>query len=656
MAKTKRLEHVALFSLIMQVVFVGAAYVLCAVSGSLAVYAEMWHLAAGVLVWFVVLLHGRQRRLAREEEEERDELKATRISEEIFDQTELDTMRAGTSLFIFEKYFIPVFSILLSGLLIFLGYIVASKAWSAGVAAPIGRASAAAVGMVFVTFLGFLLGKYAAGLAQAEGYRLLRAAGGYLLGNVMASFLVTVALAAAHFSVFWPGVAVSYLIPIGMALVSLEVILNLILDIYRPRIVGKEARPPYDSRLLGLFAEPGGVLKTVADTLDYQFGFKVSETWFYRFMERAIVPLILIQLFTLWLLSCIVVVHQDEIAFIERFGRPKLSQEDASKGLKATVFEPGHWLKAPWPIGRAVHVPAYRLHRLELGRIHFSEEERPVEHIVVANLARDEDVILWDQEHVDPNLGYEVNFLVPGAQQVGEERTLEINLARILAFVHYRVKTGPDGRIDGAAAYNYRYRHADPAAQIENLSYSVVCRMASNQDFLKWVTVDRDDTARRLREDLQIVLDERDLGVDVVFVGIPVVHPPPATAEAYNSVINAYQQGEATVLAGRKSEVQIVEDSKAMAAQIVTGARSYGYNLSRQAEADAKRFLIQLSAYLKSPEVYRYRKYFSVAEELVRGHQFIIVPDVGSEVNIINLEKKHVPGLLDIEVEEAIHK
>ena len=126
----------------------------------------------------------------------------------------------------------------------------------------------------------------------------------------------------------WAEVAVTFIIPGIMALVGVELVLNLILDIYRPRVPGRERRPPYESRLLGLFAEPQGVLKTVAATLDYQFGFEVSETWFYHFMEKAILPLLLVQVVSLWLLTMIVVVNPNEVAFVEVFGKPYLTQAD----------------------------------------------------------------------------------------------------------------------------------------------------------------------------------------------------------------------------------------------------------------------------------------------------------------------------------------
>ncbi len=85
-----------------------------------------------------------------------------------------------------------------------------------------------------------------------------------------------------------------------MILLGLEIALNLVMDIYRPRLNGQYSRSAFDSRLLGIINEPGGILRSAADALDYQFGFQVSQTWFYKLLEQAIIPLILFGVVTLY--------------------------------------------------------------------------------------------------------------------------------------------------------------------------------------------------------------------------------------------------------------------------------------------------------------------------------------------------------------------
>jgi regulator of protease activity HflC (stomatin/prohibitin superfamily) len=627
----------------------------------------MWYLIPGLLIWFLVLVHGRQRRLAQQEAEERERLKETRLSSEIFEETELDTTRAGAGLLIFERYFVPALSVVLSGGLLFLAYRLVRGSW--GQSWKVSQPSAVAMGMVFVSFLGYLIGKYAAGLAQNRGFRLLRASGGYVLGNVMAAILIAVAMAMYYFDIKWGETIVTYAIPLIMALVALEVLLNLLLDIYRPRVAGQETRPPYDSRILGLFAEPQGVFHTLAATLDYQFGFRVSETWFYRFMQRAIIPLFLVQIVSLWLLTVFVVVNQDEVVFIEHLGKPYVSKGDKAHGIAATVFGPGLYLKVPWPISTARHVPAYRILSLEVGKIRV-ESPGPQTPLMP------QDVILWRESHINPRQGYEASFLVPSTADTSETEapaeveeaavttaelqepaqsaavkkkapTPRVNLARVDAAVYYRVKRKPDGGIDENAAFSYIYRESDIQQHLEKLAYRAVCRIAASQDFLKWVAQERAETTEEFKKQLSQAVDQAGLGVEVVDVAFAAVHPPSEVAGAYEAVVGALEDREKLIYQGQQEAIRTEKAAEAAAAELVQSAEGYAYSQKVDAQATAEQFLVQYEAFKKAPRVYAFRAYFDTIEEALPGHKVFIVPMSPHEVQVIDLQEKLRTELLE---------
>ena len=653
MSGRRKLELTALLGLAVQIVFLCTAFALYSASGSSAVVAEMWHLLPGVLVWFVVLLHGRQRRLAKEEREEMEKLREKRLSEELFEETELDKLKAKTGLRIFEKYVVPGFSILFSLVLFGLAYYVYSGIAPWGAEPEVQSPSTVGVGMVFISFLGFLTGKYAAGMARQRDYRLLRASAGYLLGNVVACLLVTVSMGALHFGLQWPHQVVTYLIPIGMALVGLEVIINLVLDIYRPRVPGQLPRPPYDSRTLGLFAEPGGVVQTISDTLDYQFGFKVSETWFYRFMERAIVPLLAVQIISLWLLTCITVVDQSEVAFIERLGQPVVNQRDAQKGLKATVYEPGYYLKAPWPFDITRHVSAYNVHRFRLGRV-FYDEQRPTQdpERAVQRMTHPQ-VLLWTDPHIHQSMGYQPNLLVPSSRKNKQEKGPGINLARVRAFVHYRIKQQDDGDLAPGAVYRYYYGHQDTSDYVQDLAYAVLARIAASQDFQSWLSTDRLGRNREFVSRLQKAVDRRKLGVNIISAGVPVVHPPAEVAQAMQGVLNASQQKQSIVSVGQAEALSTKSEGKVKSIELTQEAKGESYSISTLARADAKRFTEQLKAYRKAPEVYRNRRYFTALESVLSDHRLFVLPDTKREVQVLDLKEEIRPELLDFSTEEV---
>lgn len=112
-----------------------------------------------------------------------------------------------------------------------------------------------------------------------------------------------------------------------LGFVAVENLATLVFDIYRPRLKGQAEHPLYESRLIGILSQPDGLITTAAQALDYQFGFKVSETWFYRFLERAFAWLVLVQLGILLLSTSFVFIEPGEQGLLQRFGRPVEGRE-----------------------------------------------------------------------------------------------------------------------------------------------------------------------------------------------------------------------------------------------------------------------------------------------------------------------------------------
>src|SRR5581483_1586043 len=122
-----------------------------------------------------------------------------------------------------------------------------------------------------------------------------------------------------------------------LGLMAVESLLNLLLEIYRPRIKGKVTRPLYESRVSGLFSQPESLFTTAAQTLDYQFGFKVSETWFFQACKKNLPVLLLAQFAVLLLSTSFFFVDAGEQAVLEHYGKA------------SGVYGPGAHLKMPWP-------------------------------------------------------------------------------------------------------------------------------------------------------------------------------------------------------------------------------------------------------------------------------------------------------------------
>src|SRR5262249_50741269 len=125
----------------------------------------------------------------------------------------------------------------------------------------------------------FVIGKYSTNLARLEGRRLLRPGAGYALLSAYLCLIVTVSIAAVELRYPRVDLYVARGLSVVLLVIGLETVITLIFELYRPRVKGKVERPVYESRLVSLLGQPEGLITTMGQTLDYQFGFKVSETW-----------------------------------------------------------------------------------------------------------------------------------------------------------------------------------------------------------------------------------------------------------------------------------------------------------------------------------------------------------------------------------------
>lgn len=247
---------------------------------------------------------------------ELDELSKSRGGASLFATAGEDTFPARRSREQFEKYFIPA----LTGLLFFGQLASAYFPWR--YASPVsgvdpGRAPLALALFGFLGLILFILGKYSSGLARLQKQRLLRPGAAYLLLSAYACWTAAATMAAVYFNFSKADFFVGRALCVVVGLITLETLVGLVLEIYRVRLKGKDVRLLYDG-LVGLLGQPEALITTAAHALDYQFGFKVSETWFYRFLEKAFAWLVLAQLGLLVLSSCIAVIPPGWQALLER--------------------------------------------------------------------------------------------------------------------------------------------------------------------------------------------------------------------------------------------------------------------------------------------------------------------------------------------------
>jgi membrane protease subunit HflK len=675
---SKRPVHVALVSLILSIIFFGIAFFLGRWSGFEAVSAVSWLILSVALIWFVLCLQFYQRSIAEQEKLDASQLVRGDETSTIFQAgSERETLLSASQrrLELFEKWFIPIFAAIIAAFQIGIGLYLL-KAAGSEIEPETKQPLFCGIFLTAIAFMSFLLSRYATGMSAQPEWKPLRAGGSSLLGVAVVCLALAICLAVVYFfpNIYWPVNVMAWIISGLLVVLGAETAVNLVLDIYRPRLKGRYSRSAFDSRLLGVINEPGGILRCAADAIDYQFGFKVSQTWFYKLLEEAIVPLVLFGVLTLYLFSCVVVVEPDEQAIVEHFGNP------VNEAGETRILGPGLAFKWPWPIDIVYKYPTKRISEISIGFVP-KIDPKTGEQVRKA--------LLWGEKH------YEEEYrLMVASEQIGTESragTVPVSLVIAAVPVQYRVKD----------LYPFIYNHNEPEKLLKSICYRELTKFAASAkietDEQKGIEdsllgAGRTAAARTLTERIQKAVDEQGLGIEIVFVGLQGIHPPPEVAADYQKVIGAVQKKQALILdaqaernntlgpvvgsvekteklyelwlkyqqaedANSPAEIEKIageldlafEEAKGEIFKKLREAQSYAFQKEALASATGDRFTEQLKAYKAAPEIYLQEQRLSMLEETLDDvRKYVVVADQNdTQITIIDLQDKLAPSIYD---------
>ena len=669
-----RAKYTALVAFVLSILFFGITFLLSLWSGSAAIFAVAWQILATAIIWLVLVFQFHQHNLAERERLDMVQLVKPDKDRAIF-QADAERSRlfdaAQKRLAIFEKWFIPIFAGLLAIYEITMGLHLFRIA-STYVTQQINQPLIGAVYMAAIAFVSFLISRYS--LGTSSQWKPLKAGAGAMLAYALICFAIAIGLALAQFKIIVVLMVIRYFVPVLLIVLGAETALNIIFDIYRPRLPGQYSKAAFDSRLLGLISEPGGILRTAAGALDYQFGFKISQTWFYKLLEKAIIPLILFSATILYLLSCFVVVATDEQAIIEHLGRPVAREQGWTIG-------PGLHVKWPWPIDIAYTYPTKKIRQINIG------------FVPQADLNHRREALLWDVEHYKE----EYNLLVATKAEgiYDKEGAVPVSLVRAAVPVQYRIKD----------LYAFIYNHKDSEKILEAICYRQLVRLAASariESQTEQGGSKQDDSllgggraaaAETLIERIQSDADITGLGIEITFLGLQGVHPPPKVAEDYQQVVASMQQKQALILvafaernkvlsllAGSvekadrlyglaeeylKIRAQGDEDATLRAAgnldtafagasgdifSKLNQAETYAFSRATSSRAAGERFADQIKAYRTANKIYIHRQRLAMLEEALQDiRKYVVIAEPNdTQVFIIDVEDKLTPSLYEL--------
>ena len=176
-----------------------------------------------------------------------------------------------------------------------------------------------------------------------------------------------------------------------LGLVALETLIQLVLEIYRPRVKGKIERPLYESRLVGCSGSRRAWSPPRRRRWITSSGSRFPRRGFIASSNGRSGWLVLLQVGALVLSTCVVFIEAGEQGLLEHFGKRVESR---------SPLGPGAHLKWPWPIDQ---VYRFRTEQIQTFHVGFAEESGKEQ----------ERYVLWSQGHHN-----ETNFLVANRLQV----------------------------------------------------------------------------------------------------------------------------------------------------------------------------------------------------------------------------------------------
>ena len=671
-----RATSTALLGLALQVVMGLALLIYAFVAQDRPAFTGGAFILIGAAVWLTLAVLFDQHRRERLEALEEDALAASGQGSSAFGEAAQELRVAAKRLAWMHRILIPVLSLVIAIALGGVGvlFFVLQRQWVNFPFSDHHFGWALAIG-ISLAVVGFVFARYVAGMAKAPAWANLRGGAAFSV----AAAIVGAAIASAHFALYagWdlPARYLHVAIPIAMMVIALEIVLNFLLGLYRPRIAGEIPRPAFDSRILAFVAAPDRLAESVGGALNYQFGFNVTDSWFYQLISRWLAALLFVGLLVVWSMTSLAIVQPNEQGLVLRFGR-----------AVTPTLSPGIYIKAPWPIDVLETIDATTVRPVQLG----------------ADTPKVTRSILWTNDHgvketyfaVQPSTAEQI---IPAAGSKGQAGTVEDekvvrDLALVSAEIPLYYVVNDYAKFRDLVAPELRDQFLRAIGRREVLEY-ISTQTVDGVLGDKRPEISAELT-NRINRRLAALNGGRGAGVTISYVGLVGVHPPRETAEMFESVVQSNQTRAANIQSAKSfaeselirvagsvkranemvalidqiqqrtealqalpatspqaaplakeiaalelSAVELISRSDGSAADQLTAARAARWDTHMSARARAERFTAQVAAFRAAPTVYQSQLYFQTLADIMAQCRIYIVVDDGNKLEMrLNLE------------------
>jgi membrane protease subunit HflK len=287
--------------------------------------------------------------------------------------------------------------------------------------------------------------------------------------------------------------------------------------------------------------------------------FEIPQLKIPQFKPSMIIGIILL-LLVVWIVpGTFYFVEPDEEGVVTRFGK---FHHTASPGLH---------FKFPSPIEHAATPKIRQVRRAEIG--FRAAEGRPLQRVPAESL-----------------------------MLTGDQNIIDINLV-----VQYRIMD----------SVKYLFNVRRPHKLIRDSAETVIRGIIGSKKIDEALTTGKAEIQVLAKDQIQVLLERYDSGLQVVQIQLQDVHPPEQVEAAFKDVVSAREDKERMINEAQGYRNAVIPEARGQAAKIVREAEGYRERVIKTAEGDANRFLQQYAEYKKAPDITRKRLYLETMEEIL---------------------------------------
>ena len=189
--------------------------------------------------------------------------------------------------------------------------------------------------------------------------------------------------------------------------------------------------------------------------------------------------------------------------------------------------------------------------------------------------------------------------------------TGDLNIANVEWSTQYKVEK----------AYDYLFKVRNAVDTFRDMNEAVMREAVGDRTINEVLAVGRTEIQQEVKEKLQALGDQYELGITLTQVILKDVNPPESVKQSWNDVNQAQQEKSSMINKAEAVKNTVIPKAKGEAERTIEDAKGYAIERENNAQGDADLFKQVFSAYQKAPEVTRKRIYLETIGKVLASQQ-----------------------------------